>query len=332
MLSITLAQKRMNRIINNSLSNSLCFCTRLFILLIILFSGHCVSGEHTPSFAAFGEISFSEGVTEESVPIRPVLEYEPGTIKICAVFPFMNMEDGMQVEVEWLFNEEWFYSTDEEWDEGEEGITHRSISWENDRELDPGIYTLRLFINGQLARSADVEVLAPSGEETQKPARNLEDLIDPDLMRAWEILAYADNDLLNDLAMLVPDYGIELRLTDDMTSNGQYVYVSGKKEPGKVYISWDFSEKTCWEDVSATIAHELTHAVQHLTSDEGKFGCTVEREYEAYMAKFYALMETGRTDILIDSWSGVYNPRTGKIWKNELWKALKEAYASCPEY
>jgi len=28
----------------------------------------------------------------------------------------------------------------------------------------------------------------------------------------------------------------------------------------------------------------------------------------------------------------VYNPRTGKIWKNELWKALKEAYASCPEY
>jgi hypothetical protein len=39
-----------------------------------------------------------------------------------------------------------------------------------------------------------------------------------------------------------------------------------------------------------------------------------------------------RTDILTGSWSGVYNPRTGKIWKNELWKALKEAYASCPEY
>ncbi|MCA1916074.1 hypothetical protein [Methanospirillum hungatei] len=308
------------------------FSCILIILLCMLSAGSPVYGEHTPSFAAFGEISFSEGVTEESVPIRPVTEYEPGTVKISAVFPFMNMEDGMSVEVEWLYNDEWFYSTEEEWDEGEEGITHRSISWEDDRELEPGVYTLRLFINGQLARSADVEVLAPGEEVPEEPVRNPEDLIDSDLMKAWEILAYADNDLLQDLASLVPDYGIELRLTDEIDSSGQYVYTSGKKEPGIVYISWDSWKKTSWEEVSATIAHELTHAVQHLTSDEGTFGCTVEREYEAYMAKFYVLMETGRTDILRKNWSAVYNPRTGKIWKNELWKALKEAYSSCPEY
>ena len=322
----------MSRRTNNSLNYSLRLCIHLTILLFILFSGLGVCGEHTLSFAAFGEISFSEGVTEESVPIRPVVAFDPGTVKICAVFPFMNMEDGMDVEVEWLYNDEWFYSTEEEWDEGEEGITHRSISWEDDRELDPGIYTLRLFINDQLARSADVEVLAPIEEATPEPARNPEDLIDPDLMKAWEILAYADNDLLQDLASLVQDYEIELRLTEEIDSNGQYVYADGKKEPGTVYISWESWRQTSWEEVSATIAHELTHAVQHLTSDEGTFGCTVEREYEAYMAKFYVLMETGRTDILMDSWSAIYNPRTGKIWKNELWKALKEAYSSCPEY
>lgn len=304
----------------------------LIILLCLLSVGSPAFGEHTISFAAFGEISFSEGVTEESVPIRPVVAFDPGTVKICAVFPFMNMEDGMPVEVEWLYNDEWFYSTEEEWDEGEEGITHRSISWEDGRELDPGIYTLRLFINGQLARSADVEVLAPIEEETPKPARNPEDLIDPDLMKAWEILAYSDNDLLQDLAGLVPDYGIELRLTDEIDSNGKYVYASGKKEPGKVYISWDFWKRKTWEEVSGTIAHELTHAVQHLTSDEETFGCTIEREYEAYMAEFYVLMETGREDILMKSWSAIYNPKTGKIWKNELWKALQDVYETCPEY
>ena len=304
-------------------------------LILLFFIPSCMYGvasDYTPDFAAFGEITFSEGVTNESVPIRPVDAYEPGTIKICAVFPFMNMEDGMQVEVEWLYNNEWFYSTEEEWDEGTEGITHRSISWEDDRELEPGTYTLRLFINGQLARAADIEVLAPEEEITPEPARNPEDLIDPDLMKAWEILAYSDNDLLNDLAGLVPDYGIELRLTDEIDSNGQYVYASGKKEPGKVYISWDFWERKSWEEVSGTIAHELTHAVQHLTSDEETFGCTSEREYEAYMAEFYVLMETGREDILMKSWSAIYNPKTGKIWKNELWKALREAYSTCPEY
>lgn len=307
-----------------------------YIFLILLFfipSCMCgVAGEYTPGFAAFGEITFSEGVTNESVPIRPVDAYQPGTVKISAVFPFMNMEDGMQVEVEWLYNDKWFYSTEEEWDEGTEGITHRSISWEDDRELEPGIYTLRLFINGQLARAADIEVLAPEEEATPEPVRNPQDLIDPDLMKAWEILTYSDNDLLKDLAGLVTDYGIGLRLTDEIDSSGQYVYAHGKKEPGTVYVSWDYWKRKSWEEVSGTIAHELTHAVQHLTSDEDSFGCTIEREYEAYMAEFYVLMITNREDILMNSWSAVYNPRTGKIGKNELWKALKEAYTSCPEY
>jgi hypothetical protein len=47
---------------------------------------------------------------------------------------------------------------------------------------------------------------------------------------------------------------------------------------------------------------------------------------------FYVLMVTGREDILMNSWSAVYNPKTGKIWKNELWKALKDTYTTCPEY
>ncbi|HPP78354.1 hypothetical protein, partial [Methanospirillum sp.] len=183
-----------------------------------------------------------------------------------------------------------------------------------------------------LARAADIEVLAPEEEITPVTVRNPQDLIDPDLMKAWVILAYSDNDLLKDLASLVQDYGIELRLTDEIDSNGQYVYAHGKKEPGTVYISRDYWKRKSWEEVSGTIAHELTHAVQHLTSEEDSFGCTVEREYEAYMAEFYVLMVTNREDILMHSWSAIYNPRTGKIWKNELWKALREAYSTCPEY
>lgn len=265
------------------------FACLLVILPLIFSAGNFASSDVTPSFAAFGEISFSDDVTDESVPIGHVSEYSPGTVKICAVFPFMFMEDGMQVEVLWLYNDEWFYSTEEEWDEGGEGITHRTVSWENDRELEPGIYTLQLFIHGQLARSADIEVLAPEEAITLKPTKSPEELIDPDLMKAWEILAYSDNDLLTKLAGLVTDYGIELRLTDEIDSNGQYVYTHGKKEPGKVYISWDFWKKNTWEEVSATLAHELTHAVQHLTSDEGTFGCTVERDVRSIHGKILCL-------------------------------------------
>jgi len=302
------------------------------ILILFILSECCFADEQSPSFAAFGQISFSEDVTDESVPIGPVSEYQYGTTKISAIFPYMFMEDGITVDVLWLYNGEWFYSTEEEWDEGEEGITHRTISWEDDRVLDSGTYTLQLLINDQLARSAEIEVLQPEEEVTTEPSRNLEDLIDPDLMQAWEILAYSNNDLLEDLAGLVTDYGIELVLTEEIDSNGQYVYVHEKKEPGKVYIAWDYWKRKSWEEVSGTLAHELTHAVQHLTSDEKTFGCTIEREYEAYMAEFYVLMETGREDILMDSWSAIYNPKTGKIWKSELWKALKETYSSCPEY
>lgn len=306
--------------------------TLLILVLVLLLFGISVASDNTVSFAAFGEISFSEDVTDDSVPIGPLSEYPAGTMKISAVFPFMNMEEGAPVEVEWLYNGEWFYSTEEEWDEGEEGITHRTISWEDDRELEPGTYTLRLSINDQVARSADIEVLAPEEIFTPEPTKSPEELIDPDLMQAWEILAYSDNDLLEDLAGLVSDYEIELRLTDEIDSNGQYVYAHEQKDPGTVYISWDYWKRKSWEEVSGTLAHELTHAVQHLTSDEKTFGCTVEREYEAYMAEFYVLMETGREDILMDSWSAIYNPKTGKIWKNELWKALKDAYSTCPEY
>lgn len=312
--------------------------TSLTILLLIITlhlgcqSIPSVLGEHTTSFAAFGAISFSESVTDESVPINPVYEYRYGTIRICAVFPYMNMEDGMGYEVEWLYNGDWFYSTTGEWDEGAEGLTHRTISWEDDSELESGTYTLNLFIDGQLARSAYVEVLPPDEIILPKETREPEDLIDPDLMKAWEILAYSNNDLLSGLADIVVDYGVELRLRDDISSNGKYVYTSGSKEPGTVYVSWDFWKIKTWEEVSATLAHELAHAVQHLTSDEGTFGCTVEREYEAYMAEFYVLMVTDREDLLVKHWSGVYNPKTGKIWKNELWNALKDAYNDCPEY
>lgn len=310
---------------------------RVTLLLVITLLFGCLSipsvlGEHPSSFAAIGAISFSEGVTEESVPINPVNEYQYGTVRICAVFPYMNMEDGIDFEVEWLYDGEWFYSTADEWDEGREGITHRTISWEDDSELESGTYTLNLFIDGQLARSANIEVLAPEEIIPPKETREPEDFIDPDLMKAWEILAYSNNDLLSGLSELVVDYGIELRLHDDISSNGKYVYSSGRKEPGKVYISWDFWKRKTWEEVSATLAHELAHAVQHLRSDEGTFGCTIEREYEAYMAEFYVLMVTGREDLLMKHWSGVYNPKTGKIWKNELWKALKDAYSECPEY
>ena len=99
-----------------------------------------------------------------------------------------------------------------------------------------------------------------------------------------------------------------------------------------MYVSVTAYNERPWEELAAALAHELTHAVQHL-EDWGRCdGCSVETEYYAFVAQFYVLQETGRQDILEERYGGLWDPDTGEFDKAALWDWLTDVYSECPEY
>jgi hypothetical protein len=281
---------------------------------------------------SFGSIQFAEDITDELVPIGPATAFEGEVIEVYAVFPYFYMTDGQNWSREWVYEGEVQVYTDLTWDEGTEGLTYASFGYEGDEAFPPGTYTLNLYIDDQLARSASFEVI---GEEAhvepdvpQGPAAP-EDIIDPNLMQAWEILYYANPDILNDVAQFALDYHIEMILSDEVSSKGVYRCSQGSDEPGTLYIGLTFWSNASWEEVAATMAHELTHAVQHL--EGGRCYCSIENEYYAYITEFYVLQETGRMDLLESKWRGAYD-EDGRFDGDKLWAAVKDAYPECPDY
>ena len=118
-------------------------------------------------------------------------------------------------------------------------------------------------------------------------------------------------------------------ILQDIDAKGTYRCSRDSRDPGTLFIDQDFWNAVSWEEVAATMAHELTHAVQHI--EGGRCYCTVENEYYAYVTEFYVLQETGRMDLLETKWRGAYDD-AGYFDSGLLWKAVKDAYPECPDY
>ena len=281
-------------------------------------------------FPAFGPIQFAEGITDDYTPISPTSQFEYGITEIWVTFPYTGMQDGLSWTREWMFEGEEDVTRELIWDEGPAGITYAYYGYDDETiPLDPGSYQLNLYIEGQVARSATFVILGDdTGYEPDEPGTP-EELIDPNLMPAWEILAYSNREILREVAQFVLDKNVELLMDDDLDAKGSYVCSTTSMEPGTIYISTDFWNRSSWEEVAAVLGHELTHGVQHMAS--GFCGCTVENEYYAFITEFYVLQETGRMDLLESKWRGAYSD-DGTFSSNKLWAAVKEAYPECPDY
>lgn len=290
-----------------------------------------ISQKNNADNAGFGRIRFAESVTPEQVPIGEGNSFPYGIKEIHAVFSYFGMGDTIPWTREWLLNGEEFIRTEDTWEEGEEGITSRSMGYEEDQPLDSGTYTLNLYIDGQLARSADFTV---SAEQTPEPVETIErtpdDLIDEDLLPAWQMLADSPTETVRDIAKQAVDNGVQIRLTDDASAIALYRYTKGSTDPGTVYVKRSKFDQYSWVEVAGTVAHELTHAMQH--ADTGvDMHCSVENEYWAYIVELYVYLDNGRKDLIYDNWSGLFDDN----WKfdaNKLWVAVKKAYNTCPDY
>ncbi len=294
------------------------------------------------SAAAFGAIQFSTAMDEgNNIPINISTQFTQGITEVYASFVYLNMVTGQTWSREWLLNGEELVQKDVTWDEAEgDGLTY--ASYVEDDGLDPGLYTFNLYLEDQLARSANFEVVANATETPpESTTYTIEELVDADAMKAWEMLANSNNELLWRLADLVTSFQIEIRMSDDLSDGTLAAYSyslsscditeSGQREPGMVKVNRQAWNEQSWEEVAASIAHELTHAYQHLETGYRCDDCSIQKEYEAFFVTIYALEELGAWDIIERDYPGVVSSE-GNIYGDTLWEVIKESYSECPEY
>lgn len=290
--------------------------------------------------AAFGAIQFSTGMDlNNNIPTNVSTQFTEGITEVYASFVYLNMVTGQNWSREWLLDGEQLVRKDIAWDESEgNGLTYAFYHEEDG--IDAGIYTLNLYIDNQLARSANFEVVS-NQTEPPRTSYTVEELVDPELMKAWDMLNNSNNELLWRLADLVTSFQIEIRMSDDLSEGTAAAYSyssstcditeSGKRQPGMVKVNRQIWNEDTWEEVAASIAHELTHAYQHLHTGYRCDDCSIQKEYEAFFVTIYALEELGAWDIVEEDYGAVVDSQ-GNIDGDLLWQVIKETYTECPEY
>lgn len=284
--------------------------------------------EGSVSSGSFGRIIFAEGATDESAPINERDQFDAGITEIYMIIPYYGMTDGEVWSREWLLDGTVIASTDEAWYEGAEGITYRYLYNGDGSSFSPGRYTVNLYLGDQIARSAGFTIAGGGEQKEERKGKTIEELVDPDLMKAYDVLAYSDNEALRILSTLIPDNGITVGFSRDIPGSGQYRF-SGAADPGEIVISPDYWNEVSWEEVAGVVAHELTHALQR-DAKGGMVTCTVENEYLAFLFEFYALQESGRSDLFYEKFGGAFNA-DGSLNKQRLWNAVKKTYSDCPD-
>jgi hypothetical protein len=290
------------------------------------------------TFPSFGPIQFASQITEDKVPVLATTQFDPGVGEVYAVFPYAGMHTDTAWRREWLFNGKVTAEKDEVWDGKPEGLTY--ISLYDEKGLSAGEYTLNLYIDQQLVRSARFTVAAAAPPTEEGPA-NPEDLIDADLMPAWEMLYNAHDkfSFLHETAQFVLDHHIRIRM--DESYNGEalasYRYDSTACQPnyvpGEVIVYRQTWNETSWEELAGVLAHELTHARQHYSGESSYRcpGCSVHKEFDAFVAQIYTWYMLGRQDLIekqIPAWDS-----SGSFSSDMLWDVVKKTYGdSCPDY
>jgi hypothetical protein len=219
------------------------------------------------------------------------------------------------------------------WDETTDGITYSSLS--SDDGLDAGQYTLNLYIDDQLVRSASFSIVGAI--PTALPPATPEELIDADLRPAWDILYYAADEynFLNDLAQFVLDHHIQIKMDESYSGSTMAVYrynadaCQPDYSPGQVIVYRQTWNTSSWEELAGTLAHELTHAVQHYDGGYRCPGCSVYKEFYAFVAEYYTFLMIGRIDLIPDGFFGADRHFDSDL----LWTVIKKAYGDeCPDY
>lgn len=277
---------------------------------------------------SFGPITFAHGV-EDNVPIDPTERFEPGVKEINAVFAYTQISVGTAWATEWLKDGEVLVKTDREWNkENTDGVHSASFSYSGGEDLNAGKYTLNLYINGQIARSASVEVA--TAPKTDLGPATAEELVDPNLLRPFNLLVNHPLPVLQSVGQTALDYRIPVSVGDQCGAGAVacFKYTCDDKQSGEVYVTpKEMNQADAL--VAASLAHELTHAIQFHAG--WKCGCTVEKEYYAVAAEIDMLWYGGYENIVNKQYGALWKD-DGKIDTTMLWNVIKKAYSDCPDY
>lgn len=292
---------------------------------------------------AFGEILFGLGITEAKTTTNIADEFGSGPEIIYASFPYENIAPDQNWGREWLYNGEPLGErTHETWGTPDSGITWLSVNATDGGALAEGEYTLNLYLGDQVARSASFTIAAAEPQATAVGEKlSVQELVDPDLMPAYEMLANSNMELLWRLAELVVDRQIEMRMVDTLDGAiAAYSYKAStcelepsQRQVGYLKVARDRYNQRTWEQVAASIAHELTHAFQHLSGRGRCEGCSIETEYEAFFVTISAMCEMGRMDLAQEEYGDLVYGNCS-IDKDGLWATIKNSgsYSACPDY
>ena len=100
------------------------------------------------------KLIFSTEVTEDYDPVGPQEIFPEGFYRIYATFDYEGLEDGMVWSWVWHHNGDVVEGGHEEWVYGDEGPGY--IYFEPDEGFDNGLYTLNVWVNGELLTQSSV--------------------------------------------------------------------------------------------------------------------------------------------------------------------------------
>jgi hypothetical protein len=285
-----------------------------------------------PTSPAIGPITFARDISENDTPVDAASSFAPGTEYVYAFFPYLNMATGTKLTRQWLRGDTEIASGDAQWENAEEGTDYVFLHGKGG--LTAGHYTLNLIIDGQIARSAGFDVQAPPA--TPDVPSDPADLIDPQVMPTWEYLASFPRESVQGMAQFVLDDHIKIYIDPKYTGLAAFSYTCTDTPPrragdvGEIKISQSFFNETSRVELGGALIHELTHAIQR---KEGQpCGCTIDKEYNAYMAQGGFWVMAGRDDLVTEYVGKNIFDSSGNFDKGKFWWAIKKIYTNCPDY
>jgi hypothetical protein len=327
-------------------------------------SGGGDSGTETPGedqttgFPAFGPVTMAKGVSDESMPIDPTTNFDPGTTIVYGVFPYTNMQPDQAYSIEWTKDGEQLVRHDKKWDDIAEGMYQ--VSLEKTDGLHAGTYTLNLYIDNQIARAVSFEVQGVPTPEPQptaalqnnppdqpqpqakqktgppdRPAAP-EEVVDPGALKYWYALQNTNLPVLHSIYSENLQYWTRVKLVNDNPCGSDAIACArsscdDRYAPVTIYLPLANVQNEPDYKVAMYLTHELTHGAQHY--DGGKCGCTVQKEYMAFAAQLDYLEYSGHMDYVEEHWPGIWD-NNGKVRLERIWNFVKKAYSGpkCPDY
>lgn len=280
--------------------------------------------------AAYGPLRFSDYTTEGDFSLSLDNRFLTGTHEITARIFYTNPRPGETWRADWSYEGIIIKSERGNW--GKSSNEYIDFTFRDEAGLKTGTYTLTISAGNQILRRStfwvvkkNIDLSEPSGKKPLIP----EDMIDEDLIPAWDLLNESDDESIHDLAQLVLTRRIPILLNRDTDTIASYRYsCTNPPKVGKILVNVDDREGLIVTELAGPIAHEITRAVWHL--DEGVCGCTKEMEFYAAVSEIAVYIENGGKDLVEENYPGVFD-KNGDFSQELLWDTVDEFYSECTD-